>query len=651
MAHFIEQYVRRIERCDDYDMLASEISTCIERNIVSHISTYILEAIDRLSLNTSYHKFVKTMVWAVTTSDHTESSLNILRYFCNKITKEYDSLMVEPDEFSLMVITICADDKSFLTKVTDDRKFELFNTLASLYMVRTREDKNDPELRNDVIESMNLILNGRISMQELDHEFGKRYGDIKTYDIGTSKAHKVNEIIRPFQALFINIVQNMDQMKLLNEISLVEWMHQINNAVDQKAKVYEKKFHTKNSHDVYKTFLHDLIFGFKSLNDELVNTGYTNIENPVVGKFILNFLRGLHQTYIENKMKPEELVILIRDAKEIYYESYAVSQNTKCLINNIVIRYCDSNEYEDALNKGEYLNAMNSFLRQDEAFKLWATDLDDMQCGALVDRVIATYRDCYINDKLCELTDEDKKSSIATEAIRFKRDKKKEDLGEKMNEEKTIQERNDDNVEEDRQDNDEENSEDDQDRDNDREIEAYQSNKGYKRASKLQSDSERKIYKAYKTYKDNEAKVDSQLSKMLSAAKRAFSQDKTEEIIEGKKFTPIGLLKKILVTAAVFNYSVIAGFIYLIVSHTISKKRTAKQKKEILIQIETELKMLDEKIEDARGDGNRKAKYALMRTKTELERARDKIRYNLTATKEDMRVAKSYINNDRRDNL
>jgi hypothetical protein len=87
------------------------------------------------------------------------------------------------------------------------------------------------------------------------------------------------------------------------------------------------------------------------------------------------------------------------------------------------------------------------------------------------------------------------------------------------------------------------------------------------------------------------------------------------------------------------------------VSHTLNKKRTKKQKTEILLEIETEIKMLDEKIEDARGDGNRKAKYALMRTKAELIRARDKIRYNLTATKEDMKTAKAYINNDQRDDI
>ena len=61
------------------------------------------------------------------------------------------------------------------------------------------------------------------------------------------------------------------------------------------------------------------------------------------------------------------------------------------------------------------------------------------------------------------------------------------------------------------------------------------------------------------------------------------------------------------------------------------------------MELETEIKLLEEKIDDARGDGNRQAKYALMRTKAELERARDRIRYNLNASYQDMQSAKETI--------
>ena len=640
MAHFVEQYSDMIRSCDDYDFLATAINTCISKNIINSVSTDIKDAVDRLGINTSYYKFMKTMVWAASVSDHTETSLNLLRYFCTKIAKEFDSLTLEPDEFSLMIITICADDKQFLNKVTDDRKFELYSTIASWYLCNTNDDKHDQQLRECIITSINLILNGKITMQELDWEFKDVYKDIKIEDVGTASAHKVNEIIRPFQALFINIIQNMDQSKLLFEISLKEWQDRINERITQKAHLYEKKFNIKNSYDCYYLFLNDIIWGFKTLNDNLTKTGYSNIENPVVGHFILNFLRVLHHNYSENEMNVNEITILLRDAQQIFYDSFAVLENAKVIINTIIDSYCESGEYEDSLVKGEYFSAVKSYLNQDEAFKLWASELHDNNLMALYDRVYATYVKCYMDSTLNSIdiliNSQDNKieleynrsPEIATEA-----------RTERIEDRKEV---------DDNQPNDDNGDNSDYDGP---EIDASQSNKGYKRMSKVQADSERKIYSAYKKYKNNEAKVDSQLSKMLGAAKKAFSQDKTEEIIEGKRFTPIGLLKKILITSAIFNYSKVAGFVYLIVSHTISKKRTLKQKREILLQIETEIKMLDEKIEDARGDGNRKAKYALMRTKAELVRARDKIKYNLTATKDDMNTAKAYIENDSRDNL
>lgn len=623
MAHFIEQYIHTINHCDDYDLLACELSLCIRKNIVNHVSTNIKEAIDRLNLNTPYTKFIKSLVWAATVSDHTETSLNLLRYFCNKIVKDYDTLIYEPDEFSLMVITICADDKHFLNKVSDDRKFELYNTLASWYLVRTKDDMTDPFLRQSILASINLILNGKITMQELDFEMRKIYGDINVSDIGTYKAHQVNELIRPFQALFINIIQNTDQINLLEQISFTEWYNRIHEKIQNKALLYKEKFSNQNSYESYYSFLNDMIWGFKSLNDSLSKTGYTNIGNAVVGEYLLNFLRVIHQAYSEYNLSFNEIVIMLRDAQQIYYNSFDVLETAKSLIHNIVNTYCHSGIREDSLVQGEYLTAIKSFLHQDEAFKLWVSTeyIRDSEVYNLWDRVIATYTDCYIKNTLdinLEIN-----SDVATEAKNYQ-------------------------IDDDQTDND---PREDESQYDGPEIEAKQSTKGYKRSSKKQADAERKIYGAYKNYKNNEAKVDSQLTKMLAAAKRAFTQDKTEEIIEGKKFTPIGLLKKILITGAIFNYSKIAGFAYLLVSHTISKKRTAKQKKEILLQIETEIKMMDEKIDDARSDGNRKAKYALMRTKGELERARDKIRYNLTATKEDMRVARTYIDNDSRDNL
>jgi hypothetical protein len=66
------------------------------------------------------------------------------------------------------------------------------------------------------------------------------------------------------------------------------------------------------------------------------------------------------------------------------------------------------------------------------------------------------------------------------------------------------------------------------------------------------------------------------------------------------------------------------------------------------MELETEIKLIDEKIQDARGDNNREAKYAMMRTKSELENALKKIRYGLEADSRSLSNAKSVLNNIRK---
>jgi hypothetical protein len=678
MAQFLEQYIHRIKSCEDYDSLASTIDICISKNVINHLSIELKDAIDSLELNTPYTNFVKSLVWSSTVSDHSEASLNILRYFCNKVASEFDSLLLPLDDFTFMVVAICADDKSFISKMSSEKKDVLINTLSKWYLTDIADDKDVPIIMEQMRLSIDLILQGK-SMEELDFYFKNKYEIDISYD-------NVNRIIRPFQALFINIAQNIDQETLLHQINVDEWENAIRDKMNEIAARYSKTSKGEFSPCFYRMFIHDTLLGFEMLNNKLASTGYTNIANPVVGEFLLGFLNVLHYYYNDGNFDTNIISSLLNDAKTIFYSNFAVSEPSRYIINTIITTYTSSGDFEDSLLRGDFFEALKFHLRSDELFKLWLENTENTKHKSLPDRVYATYVHHYLSpeleaiEQMFNIDSSEEILEVATEASKSKLKSKikrngRESMDDDNNDDQETDRNRSNKYPEDEQNEDSDNEQDDQNDenyqnddeeyqdendesqdDNDEEydgpeIDAKQSNKGYKRASKKQSDGERKIYGAYKKYKNNEAKVDSQLSKMLSSAKRAFTPDKTEEIIEGKKFSPIGLLKKILVTAAIFNYNKVAGFVYLLVSHTINKKRTIKQKNEILIQIETELKMMDEKIEDARGDGNRKAKYALMRTKAELERARDKIKYNLTATKQDMKIAKKYVNNDYRDNV
>lgn len=161
------------------------------------------------------------------------------------------------------------------------------------------------------------------------------------------------------------------------------------------------------------------------------------------------------------------------------------------------------------------------------------------------------------------------------------------------------------------------------------------------------NNAERNIYKAYRSYKDAEEKVDSQITKALNGMKRVLTGDVRSEIIEGKKFSAIGLLKQLLGTAALFSFGKIKGVIALVVAYALKKKTTVSERRKILMELDTEIEMITEKIEDARGDGNRKAKYSMMRTKKELENAKKRIEYGLEADSRSLSKAKSTLDTAR----
>lgn len=142
---------------------------------------------------------------------------------------------------------------------------------------------------------------------------------------------------------------------------------------------------------------------------------------------------------------------------------------------------------------------------------------------------------------------------------------------------------------------------------------------------------ERKVFNAYHKYKAQEEKVDQTLSNGINALKKAITGDQQAILIEGKKFSPIGFFKKVLLTIGIFNYSKIAGILSIIVSSVMKGKAKKNEKRKLLMELEEELEMVNEKIEDARGDGNRQAKYDLMRTRNALQNAIKRLKYGIGA--------------------
>lgn len=161
----------------------------------------------------------------------------------------------------------------------------------------------------------------------------------------------------------------------------------------------------------------------------------------------------------------------------------------------------------------------------------------------------------------------------------------------------------------------------------------------------------KKMSLAYRNYTEKRDSVDEQLTKMLNKAKNIFTGDVRTELIEGKEFSALGLLKKVLGTAAVFSFGKVKGFLFLVVRRALNKKTKISERKKIVAEIEIELSMIDEKIQDAANDGNREAKYALMRTKAELQNALKKIKYGIEADRTSVKNTSKLLNSAKNDNV
>lgn len=184
-------------------------------------------------------------------------------------------------------------------------------------------------------------------------------------------------------------------------------------------------------------------------------------------------------------------------------------------------------------------------------------------------------------------------------------------------------------------------------------MESYSSIKGtgidfaceaFKKDSVAMKKSSDKIYRAYKSYKNAEDKVDAQITKAVKGMGKVLTGDVRTEIIEGKKFSALSLLKKLLGGVALFSVAPIKSVILLVVRYALKKNVSISERKKIIMELETEIEIIDEKINDAQGDNNRQAKYAMMRTRSELKNALKRIEYGLEADSKSLAKASAVLN-------
>lgn len=141
----------------------------------------------------------------------------------------------------------------------------------------------------------------------------------------------------------------------------------------------------------------------------------------------------------------------------------------------------------------------------------------------------------------------------------------------------------------------------------------------------------------------NLGRIDKSLSgivnKMIDKIYNLNRDDNREKIITGRISVKLGkLLKNTIVTltgakAATMLLGPVGGTLATIITalgaYACHKNTKNREKKRILLDLETELKIVTEKIEDAKGENDKKQKYELMRTQAALEKEITRIKYNM----------------------
>lgn len=156
----------------------------------------------------------------------------------------------------------------------------------------------------------------------------------------------------------------------------------------------------------------------------------------------------------------------------------------------------------------------------------------------------------------------------------------------------------------------------------------------------------RKAHHAIKAAETNVSKAIDPMEKFVISTKekirKADSAQRRNIILRGgiipklmrwlKRAMPIsaGLIagQAIPVTAVISVIAFIGWFVT-------DKNLDNKERNRIMKELEDEIEIVNEKIEDARGDANKQKKYELMRIRNKLNRTRDKIRYHLNTPVED----------------
>lgn len=159
-------------------------------------------------------------------------------------------------------------------------------------------------------------------------------------------------------------------------------------------------------------------------------------------------------------------------------------------------------------------------------------------------------------------------------------------------------------------------------------VQGEKISRGIAHAIRSSQDSSRRVQVVAKRIPQH---IDNLIDNTLGQMKKMDRDERRKRIIEGG--FKVKLFKLIRNAATIGGLALIhpaLAAITLLSSVAIDKTLDARVRRQILNEMEDELKMVNEKIEDSRGEGDRQKKYQLMRIRTKLERDIQRIQYRLS---------------------
>ena len=120
--------------------------------------------------------------------------------------------------------------------------------------------------------------------------------------------------------------------------------------------------------------------------------------------------------------------------------------------------------------------------------------------------------------------------------------------------------------------------------------------------------------------------IDNLVSSTIEKIINAPYKDKREEIVKGNVHVKLHqIIKRAILHTGVFYINPVIGAIALLGAISRDTYVDARVRKQVVDELQEELKMVDEKIDDAKSDGNKQEKYQLMRMRSKIEKEIERV--------------------------